>query len=439
MRTSLATMTALCLLAVFGGGRCAHAATTGGGDSIVEEVFKALPEGTTGDDTMRKADASATVRSPNTEGAPALVKSETAASTTKLTAHAETGGESSSFTLTEREKEAYIARCKAIEEDMYEGGRYGSPRYIARKNLALRRVIRQAKELQFSQHMIDEIAKLFRLREYIHYQYDVGTGIHPNNDAIVKRNLARRMRRNKAILKRNPSFGSESGLIISPDDLFVSESGVVMKKEKKEKKKEKKAAQRRETTTPDYSRFSGEGGVYASKERKHSAAPEEVVMKELPPEVIKSIEAKVHNSILEKLRNKGFNVAALNVFLQTLEEIKVIVIVTTSELPNSAIRPTLKRIRHIIEDEVLKREFPTLKLAQLSSFTILNEVDNHFYEYPVLYWKMLLPGWEVEGKEVVPGGTASIGKHGFEEKRPAADTKEFDFLSDFLENYSMEN
>lgn len=92
-------------------------------------------------------------------------------------------------------------------------------------------------------------------------------------------------------------------------------------------------------------------------------------------------------------QQKGHNLVALNVFAQTLDMVKVVLIVATKDMPDEKIRPTLRAIRSIIENEVLAAKYPGVKLAELSSFTILNERDSHFFEHPVLYWQMKEAGW----------------------------------------------
>lgn len=110
-------------------------------------------------------------------------------------------------------------------------------------------------------------------------------------------------------------------------------------------------------------------------------------------EEARDLETGIHDEILRVMRQQGYNVAALKVFAQTLSLVKVIMIVSTRDLPDHQIRPTLRQIRSIIETEVLQAKFPAVHLAELSSFTLLNERDGHFYEHPVLYWQLNDPQW----------------------------------------------
>lgn len=116
----------------------------------------------------------------------------------------------------------------------------------------------------------------------------------------------------------------------------------------------------------------------------------------------RDLENGVHNDILEVLKAKGYNLVALNVFAQTMDLVKVILIVATQDLDDDRIRPTLRDIRSIIENEVLAANWQGVHLAELSSFTLLNERDNHFYEHPVLYWQLSDPAWQGTGP-IVPG------------------------------------
>lgn len=117
----------------------------------------------------------------------------------------------------------------------------------------------------------------------------------------------------------------------------------------------------------------------------------------------RDLENGIHNEILRVMKEKGYNLVALNVFAQTMDLVKVILIVATKDLPDDRIRPTLREIRSIIENEVLAAKYPGVYLAELSSFTLLNERDNHFYEHPVLYWQLKDPSWQGGGGPIVPG------------------------------------
>jgi len=277
-------------------------------------------------------------------------------------------------------------------------GSYGTAEFVPRRQHALDKVIQQAKDMQYSQRTVDAIAEMFKLEEYIDYDYDVRYGKDPmaafaRAQARYNKQLAR-FRREAG--KKMPRFESVAGgLEMRKDQMpgFGSEDGGV----------------------DMYGNQVGALGAGDASLAGYDQMLQDTIaamggkVQELPPDVVASIEAAVHNAILDKLRAKGYDVAALNVFLQNIYEIKVIIIITTSELPRSAIRTTLRQVRKIVENEVLAVKFATLKLAQLSSFTILNEVDNHFYEHPVLYWEMQAPNWQLKSREI-SAGTPGAGE-----------------------------
>lgn len=321
-------------------------------------------------------------------------------------------------------------RRKKAEKMAWTNGAYGTADYVPRRQRALDRVVQQAKSMQYSQRMVDDIANAFKLQDYVDYDYDVryGKDVEGGRAREQARILAQRRRaamiaaQTQAELKRGDIMWQGQGDSgVRPDEKapeFGGDSGVI---------KDPNAPQ--QGTSPfgpvdDASRI---GQSYDTISRLMDKRFGEV-SEELPPDVVASLEASVHNAVLERLRAKGFNVAALNVFLQSVREVKVIVIITTSELPQSAIRATLRQVRAVIENEVLKPKFPSLSLAQLSSFTILNEVDNHFYEHPVLYWQMQSDGWTAAGREVTPGAPAPGERLPRAKPGPEAD----ELLNEFL-------
>ena len=303
-------------------------------------------------------------------------------------------------TLTYEQYEAW-RRAKA-EKYALSNGSYGTANYVPRRQMALEGVIQQAKDMQYSQEMIDEIARTFRLKEYIDYDYDVRYGKDPSGYLRqlerIKRERERRAREQREFNERMKRFIGEQGGVTRGTEgpIFTGGPGG--------------------THQPPGGGPIGpitgggeEGKTYEEMMQRLG------IKSDIPPDVVASLEAAIHNAVLDKLKGKGFNVAALNVFLHNKSEVKIIVIVTTSELPQSRIRGTLRQVRGIIENEVLSIKFKPLRLAQLSSFTILNEVDNHFYEHPVLYWQMQLAGWDSHGRRLTPS-TPGMG-----ERLPQAD------------------
>jgi len=316
-----------------------------------------------------------------------------------------------------------LRRAKADRFALTQGS-YGTAQFIPRRQLALERVIQQAKDMQYSQELIDEMAKMFRLKDYIDYDYDVRYGTDPNAYlALMRKKYKDDLERYAQIRKAGTGITGGTGVFPElPPDWRGDSGGVTQDPNNKDGNKILPPGAWNRDDADTYKRIT----ELQDQLNKWTGGGAQ----QIPPEVVASLEAAIHNAVLEKLKGKGFNVAALNVFLQTMEEVKVIVIVTTAELPRSAIRSTLRQVRGIIETEVLNVKFKPLRLAQLSSFTILNEVDNHFYEHPVLYWQMQLAGWDAHGRRLAPG-TPAVG-----ERLPQADVAmEADrMLQDFLGN-----
>ena len=292
-------------------------------------------------------------------------------------------------------------RAKA-EKYSLSNGAYGTKNYVPRRQRALEQVIQQAKDLQYSQKMIIEIAKMFQLQQYNDYDYDVRYGRDPSGFLTqlqrIKRQRQRRARQQRELARKMKRFVADEGEGVTRDEReeigFTGDRGGV-------------------TTNEPLGPLrpgGGDDGIYGSIDDRMKELMAGLGGKEeIPEEVVSSLEAAIHNAILDKLKGKGFDVAALNVFLHNKHEVKVIVIITTSSLAQSQIRGTLRNVRDIIEKEVLEVKFAPLRLAQLSSFTILNEVDNHFYEHAVLYWQMQLAGWDSRGQRLQPS-TPGVGE-----------------------------
>ena len=313
---------------------------------------------------------------------------------------------------------------------------YGTAEFVPARQEALERVIQQAKDMQFSQEMVDELASIFRLVDYIDYDYNVKYGKNPNNYLLQLQQLHREKLKRQREQER---FNQRLARINNQQDVYNSRGGGHTVDPQAGK------------STDNNGFTGGESGISVDDKNKpgyfgpgspgyqdYLAAQKlkeelgkyagSAGAQEIPDDVVSSIEAGVHNAILDKLKAKGYDVAALNVLLQNLSEIKVIAIITTSDLPKSAIRGTLRTVRTIIENEVLAVKFKALRLAQLSSFTLLNEVDNTFYEHPVLYWQMQLTGWDAKGRRVAPG-TPALG-----DVLPQANPEADALLDEFLGN-----
>jgi len=105
----------------------------------------------------------------------------------------------------------------------------------------------------------------------------------------------------------------------------------------------------------------------------------------------KVLEERLYNLVVDRFTADGMDLATLLVTYIGHMHFKVVVSVRTKELPYPRIRQTLERMRHIVEDDVLRATFSGFELAELSSFTVLNRRNGRFYEYPVLYQNLALP------------------------------------------------
>jgi hypothetical protein len=446
-RSVLATVFVAVFLLLFAAGPASLLA-------MEDKVFEAPDEG-----SFNRADAAFDVKPASDEGkssvyedadaafseAPisAIVNTAGAADTTqKFGAYSETNmgsiPASVAATMSYDQYEAF-KRSKAEAYALTDAS-YGTSEFIPSRQEALERLVQQAKDMQFSQELIDELAGIFRLKDYVEYDYNVKFGKNPDNYLRLLREQHNVKIRQ---LKKQEQFQRQLDRIKAEQARYNNKGGGV----------NVDVATVTEVAPEDNTFTQGPGGVSVDpttgkpffgpgsagyQDYLNSQKLREDINKfagsqgaqEIPDDVVSSIEASVHNAILDKLKAKGHDVAALNVFLQNLSEVKVIAIITTSELPKSAIRATLRSIRSLIENEVLATKFKALRLAQLSSFTLLNEVDNTFYEHPVLYWQMQLTGWDTKGRRVSPGTPAMSDIMPQSDSSPEADA----LLSEFLGN-----
>lgn len=292
----------------------------------------------------------------------------------------------------------------------------------------LKDVLKQAIDMQFSDEMVDEVAKLFQVRYRRPKRVSIYSG---GRDVMIER-----IKRNRPVdriieIEREPTVQSS----VMPEfggsgDRVSMEQGV-----------------RPGSQDPSAGiQFGGDGQISGVKPIDDGAKPldpgtlppeslvpgwgdarsiesmplPESIKKPLlefrdkyngvPMKEVRRVEGLINNAILDLLKEKGFTVAALGVYLHTTNEVKVILVVTSSSLPRSRIRDTLQEVRDLIETKVLAERFPKIKLAQLSSFTLLNEIENHFYEHAVLYWQMQLPGWELSTREIPISQPVAVGK-----------------------------
>ncbi len=262
------------------------------------------------------------------------------------------------------------------------------------RRLAFQSVIKQTMDRNYSQRMLEEVAQLFWAKKY-----------------------------RPVVMVLDPNERPE---IVDLSDLDGSMRG---------------NGSDYSSTRPDLGMQGGELGN-AGNDGAGTRGPDTSGDKTAMEGMARDLENGIHNEILRVMKEKGYNLVALNVFAQTMDLVKVIMIVATRDLAESRIRPTLREIRSIIENEVLAAKYPGVHLAELSSFTLLNEKDNHFYEHPVLYWQLKDPKWSgtgggpmlpgtLQGEGPVVGGVASGPSKDFfrsEEFEPEEDFDELELL-----------
>lgn len=115
----------------------------------------------------------------------------------------------------------------------------------------------------------------------------------------------------------------------------------------------------------------------------------------------KALEDRLYESALQRLTVEGMDVATLLVSWVGQMRFKVVLSVRTKELTYPDIRELHKRIRTILEKEVLAESFKGFELAELSSFTVLNRRNGRYYEYPVLYQNVSVPLYGEPGDEAL--------------------------------------
>ena len=255
-----------------------------------------------------------------------------------------------------------------------EPGRLIYDNSVRRRRLSFESVIKQAMDRNYSQAMLEEIAKQFWAKRY----RPVTLVLDPGRAPVVLE---------LDDLKDRFSEGGSGGRP-PPTDLGIDSNGGVIDN-----------GGPGGGTPPPFGTDPNRGGTGIGGPgggRAPVQTPEEL------QGMARDLENGIHNAVLTTLKEKGYNLVALNVFAQTMDLVKVILILATKDLPDERIRPTLREVRQIIEREVLAARYPGVHLAELSSFTLLNERDNHFYEHPVLYWQ-LQDQYQGGGGPIVPG------------------------------------
>jgi len=130
--------------------------------------------------------------------------------------------------------------------------------------------------------------------------------------------------------------------------------------------------------------------------RELMAPPSPIAQQALSDYDKNALENRLYNSIVSRLAAEGMDLATLLVSHVGQLRFKVVLAVRTKELPYPKIQQTLKRIRTILEREILVESFRGFELAELSSFTVLNRRNGRVYEYPVLYQNLCLPYFDGE-------------------------------------------
>jgi hypothetical protein len=249
---------------------------------------------------------------------------------------------------------------RAELEEVVDPGRLIYRNGLRIRRLAFESVIKQTMDRNYSQEMLDEVAKLFWTKNYKPVVLKNG-----NQMGIVE-----------VQQQGTLGYGKRPPKLLDIEDTSNNGNGLDPK---------------HPPLNPNGTEGQGNNGSGLDSRTPDSRMA-----------LARDLENGIHNEILRVLKEKGFNLVALNVFAQTMDLVKVILIVATQELEDDRIRPTLRDIRSIIENEVLAAKWPGVHLAELSSFTLLNERDNHFYEHPVLYWQLADPAWQGTGP-LVPG------------------------------------
>lgn len=287
----------------------------------------------------------------------------------------------------------------------------------------LKDVLKQAIDMQYSDEMVDQIAKLFQVRYRRPKRVSIYSG---GRDVMIERIRRNRPRLQKVIeVDREPTVSSSvlpefggSGDKVSMDGSKDPSTGIQFGGDGKisgVKPIEDPNAVDPGSVPPE-SLVPGWGDA---KSIESMALPDSIKKPLLefrdkyngvPMKEVRRVEGLINNAILDLLKEKGHTVAALGVYLHTTNEVKVILVLTSSSLPRTRIRSTLREVRDLIDTDVLKAKFPEIKLAQLSSFTLLNEIENHFYEHAVLYWQMQLPGWKLSTREIPISQPVAVGK-----------------------------
>ncbi len=276
----------------------------------------------------------------------------------------------------------YVVTYEELKAAM-EPGRLIFDTSLKRRRIALQSILKQTADLNYSQNIFEEVAKLFAVKDY-----------HPVAVKLVghKRPYVVDVDNPEDILeveeppKRIPRIGNAD---------FGGTGG--------EDGGRSRTPDGGRGRTPDLGPIRGSGGEGdqgGTTRKPGDGAP--ISRKEFE-DIARDLENGIHNAILETLKAKGHEVAALNVFAQTLDMVKVILILSTKDLPDSRIRSTLTSVRSIIEREVLSAKYPGVSLAELSSFTLLNQKDGLFFEHPVLYWQLKEGSWTPAKPDRVQG------------------------------------
>lgn len=84
----------------------------------------------------------------------------------------------------------------------------------------------------------------------------------------------------------------------------------------------------------------------------------------------RDLESRLNQELTGRLKERGYQVQALNLRLESLTSIKVVLLATLAGFAEGEAREKLSEVRSIIEQDVLKSGYPNLVLTRASSFTL---------------------------------------------------------------------
>lgn len=119
----------------------------------------------------------------------------------------------------------------------------------------------------------------------------------------------------------------------------------------------------------------------------------------LSVEEVRAVENRVTDLIERTLYEKGFDPQALTVKYETLSSIKVVLLLAAEGLSDIEMRDELYDARLVIERDVLALYFPNVRLSPSSNFTVANTRNSRIAEASILLFQMDRPDYRVEIRE----------------------------------------